>query len=43
MHGGMDIGMCVHLCLELSSQSLEECRLSDLSRENTGKIELFCG
>lgn len=35
--------VCVHLRLELSSQSLEECRLSDLSRENTGKLSFFCG
>lgn len=38
--GGVDISLCVcvHLCLELNGQSLVECRLSDLSRENTSKL-----
>lgn len=38
--GGVDI-VCVHLCLELSGQSLEECRLSDLGRENAGKFSFY--
>lgn len=36
--GRVCVDISIHLCLELNGQSLEECRLSDLSRENSRKL-----
>ncbi len=39
----VDISTCVHLCLRQYGQSLEECRLSDLNRENADKLSFLLG